>query len=508
MATGLGLSLRTSQHLALTPQLQQSIKMLQLSSQELALEVSAMLEQNPCLVEDDELELEVVDLDDEITAPQGPLSDGFGDAPIESATGTEDDSDQGPDDWDGDGTVEIDVVDAEWADGPGDRSQVGTDQGDSREASESLELGLIQHLLAQSVGLRLDPMDKAALIFSIHSLDEDGFLKESSGEMLEAFLRQIEHRDARDRGLEGLNLARRVIQQFDPVGLGVSNVVESLHVQAADRFNRASEHDRPLWSLVQALLSCPLLHLARRDLKKLSKVCVCDESQVELALVKLRELNPRPASAFKPAAIGWVVPEVLVRRDGRGLKVEINSAALPKLRFDSAFADLARGGAKAAAFHQSAQDAKWFLKNIRQRFDTILRVSEVIVDRQRRFFSHGPTGMKPLVLREVADELGVHESTVSRVTTSKFMQTPLGTFELKYFFGSSLSTSTGVDTSATAVRAIIAQIVEQENRSEPLSDADISDVLASRGITCARRTVAKYRETLNIPVVSLRLINS
>jgi len=198
-----------------------------------------------------------------------------------------------------------------------------------------------------------------------------------------------------------------------------------------------------------------------------------------------------------------VVPDVVVRKSGRGLKVELNPAVMPKLRINDLYAQAIRGQ-RGGGLGSRLQEARWFVKNIQQRFDTILRVSKAIVERQKSFFTHGEIGMKPLVLREIADELGLHESTISRVTTAKYMATPQGTFELKYFFGSSLNTEAGGNASSTAVRALIQQFVTAENTAKPLSDSQISDMLEEQGIQVARRTVAKYREALKIAPASLR----
>ena len=204
-----------------------------------------------------------------------------------------------------------------------------------------------------------------------------------------------------------------------------------------------------------------------------------------------------------------MLPDVIVSRAGRGLKVQLNPDVMPRLRVHDIYANALKGGRRdgeggAAAMQQRLQEARWFIKNIQQRFDTILRVSTAIVERQRNFFSHGELAMRPLVLREIAEELGLHESTISRVTTAKYMATPFGTFELKYFFGSALGTETGGNASSTAVRALIKQFITAEDLAKPLSDNQISDMLREQGIECARRTVAKYREALRIAPATLR----
>ena len=246
--------------------------------------------------------------------------------------------------------------------------------------------------------------------------------------------------------------------------------------------------------------------LARRDMKKLVAATGADEDLLREAQALIVACEPKPARIFAPAESNIIVPDVIVQRSGRGLKVTLNPDVMPKLRINDLYAQAVRGqrNGSAAGLSGRLQEARWFMKNIQQRFDTILRVSKAIVERQKSFFTHGAIAMKPLVLREIADELGLHESTISRVTTAKYMNTPFGTFELKYFFGSSLNTDAGGNASSTAVRALIKQIVAAENPAKPLSDSQISQMLEEQGIQVARRTVAKYRDALKIAPTQLR----
>ena len=227
----------------------------------------------------------------------------------------------------------------------------------------------------------------------------------------------------------------------------------------------------------------------------------------------IARLDPKPGRAFADVERNAIVPDVIVSSVGTGaggqqrFRVQLNPDVMPKLRVHDIYANALRGG-KGGENHQALaarlQEARWFIKNIQQRFDTILRVSQAIVERQRNFFIHGELAMRPMVQRELADELGVHESTISRVTTAKYMATPRGTFELKYFFGSALGTEAGGNASSTAVRALIKQLIAAEDPAKPLSDSQLADMLKEQGIDCARRTVAKYREGLRIPVATLR----
>jgi RNA polymerase sigma-54 factor len=245
--------------------------------------------------------------------------------------------------------------------------------------------------------------------------------------------------------------------------------------------------------------------------KRLIQLCGDSDAQVRAAIALITRLEPKPGRRFVDLERNIVIPDVLVTRVGRGggqvrFRVQLNPDVMPRLRVHDVYAGAlkAHKGEGHQALQQRLQEARWFIKNIQQRFDTILRVSNAIVERQKNFFVHGELAMRPLVLREIADELGLHESTISRVTTAKYMATPYGTFELKYFFGSALGTETGGNASSTAVRALIRQFVASENLKKPLSDSQISDMLKEQGIACARRTVAKYREALRIAPANLR----
>ena len=260
-----------------------------------------------------------------------------------------------------------------------------------------------------------------------------------------------------------------------------------------------------------AICTQPLELIAKRDVRKLMSSCRLDEDTVRAALGLIARLEPKPGRRFVDVERNVVVPDVIVERAGRGFKVSLNPEVMPRLRVHDVYAGALRqnrgardGDGGHAAMQQRLQEARWFIKNIQQRFDTILRVSSAIVERQRNFFMHGELAMRPLVLREIADELGLHESTISRVTTAKYMATPFGTYELKYFFGSSLGTETGGNASSTAVRALIKQFVASEDVAKPLSDNQLSEMLKEQGIECARRTVAKYREALRIAPANLR----
>jgi RNA polymerase sigma-54 factor len=289
---------------------------------------------------------------------------------------------------------------------------------------------------------------------------------------------------------------------MEPLGVGARDLSECLTLQL-----RALPRSE---AQMVAIIVCKqhLDLLARRDGKKLMAATGADEDLLKQAQQLILGCEPKPGRPFARAESNIIVPDVIVQKSGRNWKAVLNPDVMPKLRINDLYAQAirgSRGGANGASHLGSRlQEARWFMKNIQQRFDTILRVSQAIVERQKNFFTHGEIAMKPLVLREIADELGLHESTISRVTTAKYMATTYGTFELKYFFGSSLNTDAGGNASSTAVRALIKQLVGAEDPKKPLSDSQLSSMLEEQGIQVARRTVAKYREALRIAPANLR----
>jgi RNA polymerase sigma-54 factor len=232
----------------------------------------------------------------------------------------------------------------------------------------------------------------------------------------------------------------------------------------------------------------------------------CEDDELRAAQSLIQSLNPRPGNGFATEAATYVVPDVIVRRRRNGWEAAINPDVMPRLKVNDAYAQILKRNRSTAANNliSQLQEARWLIKNVQQRFETIERVAQAIVDRQRAFFTHGAVAMRPLVLREIADELGLHESTISRVTTQKYMLTPFGTLELKYFFGSHVATDTGGSASSTAIRALIRQLISAEDAKDPLPDSRIAEVLGEQGIVVARRTVAKYREAMKIPPVTQR----
>lgn len=527
-----GLSLRVSQHLSLTPQLQQSIQLLQLSTLELAQEVEQMLIDNPFLERASDEADTTVDAPVEIAASASEYSTSegihaeneFQKAQSATETVAEAPSPETPEtlNWEADG---MDGQDGEWGgesssewDAPSARSS--THNRDSDDETDAIDLArehqsLTDFLHHQALSLHLGAADTAALRFLIESLNDDGYLEESLQELAQSLAGDdLEEREELE---QHFSIALKLLQSLEPVGVGARDLAECLQLQLRDLIREAEDdgttaaHMSRLL-LAQAICAQPMDLLARRDLRKLASLCGAREEQLREAITLIARLEPRPGRRFVDVERNIVVPDVIVRpvraSSGRvDFSVQLNSEVMPRLRVHDIYASVLRRHKSSeghAGLQQRLQEARWFIKNIQQRFDTILRVSEAIVERQKNFFVHGELAMRPLVLRDIADQLGLHESTISRVTTAKYMATPQGTFELKYFFGSGLGTETGGSASSTAVRALIKQFVDAEDVKKPLSDAKLADMLKEQGIECARRTVAKYREQLKIPTTTLR----
>jgi len=516
------LQVRLSQHLALTPQLQQSIRLLQLSTLELHQEVEQMLEQNPFLEVEEEAAPAFEPLAEPLSTAERagereaeraaePGGDGPDAGEPSAIEGAAEFGGNDRDDWEN-GTEHEDFDGIRETPGP---TRTNNDFDDSDEGDRDTVAQTLQdHLRSQLAGMRLAPTDAAAVLVLIDSLDDDGYLADPLEDIA---ARLVENGLVLDLGLDGgegdpvepllahLRCALRYLQSMEPTGVGARDLAECLTLQLRSRQRSEAQ--------AVAIIVCKghLPLLARRDLKKLMAVTGADEALLREAQAIIVGLEPKPARPFARAEANIVIPDVIVQRSGRSWKVQLNPDVMPKLRINDLYASAIRQHRGSAALNGAGpalnsrlQEARWFVKNILQRFDTIQRVSQAIVERQKSFFTHGAIAMKPLVLREIADELGLHESTISRVTTAKYMATPFGTFELKYFFGSSLGTDAGGAASSTAVRALIRQIVDAEDPQKPLSDSQISQMLDEQGIHVARRTVAKYREALKIAPTQLR----
>jgi RNA polymerase sigma-54 factor len=487
------LQFRLSQHLTLTPQLQQSIRLLQLSTIELNQEIERVLMENPVLEREDAHE--------EHESAAAPPPPGAGSAPEASGTSPAEAPPDTP-------------PDADW---PVDVSFGGRSADDDEDGDRSFGTAdtptLREHLHTQLSLTNLGVRDRVFVQLLIDALNDDGYLTQP----LEEIATMLPAEAAADPNelslLDELSTALHHLQNMEPAGVGARSPGECLCLQLKALKGTApadtgtalanAAHD-----LALEIAGKHLELLASRDYTRLKSVTGAGEEALRAAQRLIQALNPRPGAAFAKIEARYVVPDVIVKKTRNVWRASLNPDAMPKLRINRLYAELAagsRGGSGGAnSLSSQLQEARWLIKNVQQRFETILRVSQAIVDRQRHFFEHGEVAMRPLVLREIAETLSLHESTISRVTTQKYMATPRGTYELKYFFGSHVATDAGGSASSTAIRALIKQLVAAEDSRAPLSDARISQILAEQGIVVARRTIAKYRESLQIPPVNQR----
>jgi len=486
------LQLKLSQHLALTPQLQQSIRLLQLSTLELNQEIEQAIADNPLLErEDDPLAASlrigsdgaIINGSNNNTAPEPARADGESSAD-EHAT---------PADIDGDGLTD-------W--GPGGSGGDRDDEAGGPQSWAATHQSLHEHLRAQLSVTAASPRDRVLGELLISALDDDGYLTSALEDLLALCPTEA------DVDLDDLAAALSLLQSFDPPGVGARSASECLAIQISARLRQSPiDVATQALKLAHRIVSDHLPLLAARDYAKLRKHLECTDDELRVAHQLIRGLNPHPGVGFASAAAEYVVPDIFVRRVRNRWVAQLNAEVMPRLRVNQAYAAIVKrdkGSEGHAPWSQRLQEARWLIRNIQQRFDTILRVSQAIVDRQHNFFSHGEIAMRPLVLREIADTVSLHESTISRVTSNKFMATPLGVFELKFFFGSHVATDSGGAASSTAIRALIKQLVSAEDPKNPLSDSRIAELLGEQGIVVARRTVAKYRESLRIAPVAMR----
>jgi RNA polymerase sigma-54 factor len=462
------LQFRLSQHLTLTPQLQQSIRLLQLSTVELNQEIDRLLMENPALERED------ADAGEADAPPRAPAGEAQSGSTQENNPASETSS---ADDWSGE-------LAANWRGAPED------EESDRDRFSHAGTPTLREHLRAQLSLTNLGGRDRAFVEVLIDALDEDGYMTQPLEEIAAMLPAEAEAEP------EDLAIALCHLHNLEPAGVGARSPAECLSLQIKNL------PDDPVRGLALQIVEKHLELLASRDYTRLKSATGADEEALRAAQRLIQALNPRPGSAFAQVEARYVIPDVIVKKVRNVWRASLNPDAMPRLRINRLYAELAASARNGLS--SQLQEARWLIKNVQQRFDTILRVSQAIVDRQRHFLEHGEVAMRPLVLREIASTLSLHESTISRVTTQKFMATPRGTFELKYFFGSHVATEAGGAASSTAIRALIKQLVAAEDTKAPLSDARISQILGEQGIVVARRTIAKYRESLQIPPVNQR----
>ena len=487
------LQLRTSQHLALTPQLQQSIRLLQLSTLELHQELEQILTDNPLLERlDDPLDHSVRLLGDGSIGAEGIRKEGASEEANAAPASASAENESG---FDANETPEAAAGnDGDWSFDDVARTGKTPDDEDSRPQLEASSLTLRDHLLEQMRVTVINPRDRALVELMIDGLNDNGYLEDTIDDMLTRMPPEL------DLTAEELSIALKLLQSFDPAGVGARTPSECLALQIKRMPGIAVVTRRRALTVVEMYLTL----FAQRDFSKLKKALDCDDEDLREAQSVIRQCNPHPGAVYSAGTSDYVVPDVIVKRTRSGWQVMLNHDVMPRLRVNSLYANILKQSKGDVSLTSQLQEAKWLIKNMRQRFDTILRVSQAIVERQRNFFSHGAVAMRPLVLREIADTLGLHESTISRVTTQKYMLTPHGMFELKYFFGSHVATEAGGEASSTAIRALIKQLIGVEDPKIPFSDSKIAEMLGEQGMVVARRTVAKYREALKIPPVNLR----
>jgi len=455
------LQLKLGQSLTMTPQLQQAIRLLQLPLLDLSAQIQEALEEN--------VMLEMEDLPD---------------VPKTSA----------------ETTAEIETIRAEdsWRLSSMERIQDGGWNGEGRPISEFADesgQSLREHLLWQLELENFSPREALIGEALIDSINDDGYLTAAPEDITDFIAAEA------GVSIEEIEQALNKVQRLDPVGIGARSLSECIVLQL-----RQLESATPGVELAISMATDFLPSIAAKEYGEIRRALRTSEEDFEVALALVKSCNPKPGLAVSPAAPEYVIPDVFVRKiDGRW-QVEVSASGIPRLSVNQQYAKLLRGSGDHAVLRTQLQEARWLVRSLEIRNETLMKVATCIVARQREFLEHGDEAMKPLVLRDVAETIGMHESTISRVTTSKYMHTPRGVFEFKYFFSSHLSTVDGEDQSSTSVRAKIRKLIGAENPAKPLSDNKIAALLADEGITVARRTVAKYREALRISSSSERKV--
>ncbi len=467
------LQLRIGQSLTMTPQLQQAIRLLQLSTLELQAEIQQTLDSNPLLEQDDGTV--------ESTEPESEVNGKEHDTSVTAEGNPDSIPDELP-------------VDSNWEDvfDTGATTYSAPDTG-GRDFLETVTVSgqnLRDHLAWQMELTSLSVKDLEIAYTVIDSIDDDGYLTVSPEELIKCIDGRL------DTELDEVEAVIHRIQQLDPVGVCARDLRECLTLQL-----QAFAPETPWLGKAKILLRDYFSLLSNRDYTRLCSKLGLTTDDLQHVIHLVQSLNPRPGSPYNLTEPEYIVPDVFVfKKEGRW-QVELNPESVPRLRINSLYASMIKRGNNSKDnnyLRDNLQEARWFLKSLQSRHETLLKVAGSIVERQHDFFEHGEEAMKPMVLRSIAEAIEMHESTVSRVTTRKYMHTPRGIYEFKYFFSSHVNTETGGECSATAIRAIIKKLVAAENPAKPLSDSKMADVLAEQGINVARRTIAKYRESLSI----------
>ncbi len=481
------LQLRLHQQLTLTPQLQQAIRLLQLSQLELEAELRQIAEGNPLLefAEDSEDETEAETTDDAL--------ENYADPSASAASNTQADTDHDDNvEWaDAGGSAETPIDFTHGSSTPSSGNRGGEDFEPQNAAPETLQ----QHLLWQLNMAGFNPRQAAIATVLIDALNADGYLADSMDSVLATLPASLQS------SIEEIDGVRRVLQGFDPAGVGSLDLRDCLASQL-----QQFDPDTPQRELALRIVESELDLLARNDIDRLARRLHASEEDTTAAALLIRSLDPHPGAALDSTPVEYVAPDVYAIKQGNHWQVTLNADCQPRLGLNQHYCGLiakARGE-DASWMRGQLQEARWLIKSLESRAETLMKVAGAIVRRQSAFLDYGPEAMHPLVLREVAEEVGMHESTISRVTTRKYMHTPRGTFELKYFFSSGVATEDGGSASATAIQAMMRKLIDAEDSRKPLSDQALAKQLQAAGIQVARRTVAKYREGLRIPSSSER----
>ncbi|MGB1301598.1 MAG: RNA polymerase factor sigma-54, partial [Pseudoalteromonas tetraodonis] len=486
------LQLRMGQQLTMTPQLQQAIRLLQLSTLDLQQEIQEALDSNPLL------EVEEHDYSEDTAGKNEQKADN--DDLTLSAS-----ADDKPSEYEQDSgeamtkdTISDDMaMDVTWDEymSAAPASSSGPMPEDESIYQGSSTETLHEYLMWQLQLTPFSPTDEAIAIAIVEAVDDSGILTLSCEEILESFNQENDAEDEVE--LDEIEAVLKRIQLFDPVGIAARSLQECLCIQL-NQFDK----DTPFLNETKMILTDHIDLLAARDYRTLMKKTKLKEDELKEIMTLIHTLSPKPADTIVREKSEYVIPDVSVKKVKGRWVVELNPDSMPKIRVNSQYAAMSRtvkSSGDSQFIRSHLQEAKWFIKSLESRNDTLLKVTNCIVQQQQAFFEHGPEAMKPMVLNDVAEMVEMHESTISRVTTQKYMHTPRGIFELKYFFSSHVSTENGGECSSTAIRALIKKLIAAENSAKPLSDSKIADILAEQGIKVARRTIAKYRESLAIP---------
>jgi len=486
------IQLRLGQHLTMTPQLQQAIRLLQLSTLELQLEVQGILDSN-LMLEPDEADAPA-SADSNMEAGQEQRNKNEAEAgneiPPDSPEAEVSSASE---------TIPEDLpVDTSWEDtfDMGATSFSAPADGDGRDFFETHTGSgetLHEHLAWQLDLTRFSDIDRHIAETIIDSINDDGYLKAGLEELREG----LDLDPELEIGVEEIEAVLHRIQHFDPVGVGARDPAECLVIQLL-----ALDPETPCRKQALQLVQEHVTLLGNRDYNQIMRRMKLSEAELQEVLKLVQSLNPRPGSQITSATPQYVVPDVFVFKNKSKWQVDLNIEAAPRLRINSHYASLVKRADNSednTYLRNHLQEARWFLKSLQSRHETLLKVARCIVERQRNFFEYGEEAMKPLVLRDIAEAVEMHESTISRVTTQKYMHTPRGIYEFKYFFSSHVGTEDGGECSATAIRAILKKLIAAETPTKPLSDSKIAGLLSDQGIKVARRTIAKYREAMSIP---------